>query len=357
MNYKSSAAGAFLILFLCLASYFVPFTRQKTENNSENRTMATFNMVFNPEAGSVVYHASPVERLDAALSDQFVFREFVIRNYLRFFNFAENAAFNLTKLFTGHQNDRYILKPLGKYQLIGDTGYITTFPAIKPMNKALLQQKMEQLDYIHEKFPQLKIYFYYVTNAFDTSWFNNYLGITAADHYQELLDVKPEYVKAAHLIYKDLDDYMNLHYKTDHHWNHRGARRGYEDIYAMMSEDFDMGDIRVPLSGNNVSKTYDFVFLGSYGKALGDLYKYSYDDFSFYEYDFPKWKTTVINPESREEIEVVKIGLYDEYRDGKINKKIGIDHYAMFGKARDEAGKTYDDQQYPFVIKNSKGGG
>ena len=149
---------------------------------------------------------------------------------------------------------------------------------------------------------------------------------------------------------------MNLHYKTDHHWNHRGARKGYEDIHTMMSKDNNLGKIRVPESENMVSKTYDFVYLGSYGKALGELYQ-GYDDFYFYEYNLPKRTLAILNIDSLEETEAVKIGLYDEYRVGKINKNVNEDHYVtMYGTARDIKGNSMIEQGL-YIIRNSKGNG
>ena len=72
MKYKSSVIIAFAVLLIFLGTYFLPFLKSA---NTENRTLATFGMVVRPEKDSVVYRDSPAERLDAALSDQFAFRE------------------------------------------------------------------------------------------------------------------------------------------------------------------------------------------------------------------------------------------------------------------------------------------
>lgn len=355
MKYKGSAVIVLAILLLLLVSYFIPALKMES---SENRTLATFHMVLHPEANSVVYHESPVERLDAALSDQFSFREVVVKKYLSLFNMSENFTHGIAKLCTKQQDNQYILHTVGNYELIEDTGYITVCPKTDPLDASLVQKRVGQLEYIHENYPDLKMYTYYVTQAFDTSWFNSYIGATAADHYQEIVDALPDYVKSDHLVYQDLNDYMNIHYKTDHHWNNRGARRGYEDIYTMISGDFDLGKMRVPVTENTISETYDFVYLGSYGRALGELYNKGYDDFSFYEYDLPQREAAIINPDTLVEIKVTKIGLYDEYQRGEINKELGTDHYiTMYGTARDMDGNEYGDGSYPFVIRNMDGNG
>ena len=354
MKYKGSAVIALAILFLCLVSYLVPPLKIES---SENRTLATFHMVLHPETDSVVYHESLVERFDAALSDQFPFREAVVKKYLSLFNASENFTYGVAKLFVKQQDNQHILHTIGNYELIGDTGYITVRPTTDPIDASVIRRRVDQLEYLHRRYPDLKMYTYYVSQAFDMPWFNNCIGATAADHYQEIVDVIPDYVKSDHLVYQDLDDYMNIHYKTDHHWNNRGARRGYENIYTMMSKDFDLGEMRVPVEENTISETYNFVYLGSYGRSLGELYNEGYDSFSFYEYGLPQRKMAIINPDTLEEIEAVKIGLYDEYQRGEINTDIGTDHYiTMFGIARDRDGNGYGDDSYPFIIRNNAGG-
>ena len=355
MKHKSSAVIVLVILLLCAVSYLFPSLK---EENSENRTLATFHMVLQPQKDSVVYHESPVERLDAALSDQFPFRETVVKRYLSLFNASENCSYSAIKLFSKKQDNQYVLHPIGNYGLIEDTGYITDYPSTNPFDADAVQNRVEQLAYIHKEYPDIKLYTYYVSQAYDMPWFNNYLGTPAADHYQEIAGAVPDYVRTGHLVYRDLEDYMNVHYKTDHHWNHRGAQRGYEDIYAMMSNDFELGEMRKPINECRITETFDFAFTGSYGMSLGELYEDGYDEFSFYEYDFPDREGAVIDPDTLDEIKVAKICLYDEYQTGGINTAKGINHYIiLYGYAREPGGNGYCDEEYPFIIKNSGGNG
>ncbi len=352
MKYKGSVILVLLFLLTCAFSYFVSSPKFET---GENRTLATFYMVFHPVTNSVVYYDSPVERLDMALSDQFPLREIVIKKYLKLINTSENMIYRIVKVFSKEQENQYFLHPVGTFELIEDTGYITTCPSTSLMDTNVVQRRVDQLNRIHEDYPDLNMYVYYVSQAFDMPWFNNYLGTTAADHYKEIVEALPRYVRSDHLLYENLDDYMNIHYKTDHHWNHYGSRRGYEDIYVLMSEDFELGEIRIPIKENRVSDKYDFVYIGSYGRALKGLLDSSYDEFAFYTYDLPQRKVAILNPETLEEIPVKNIGLYDEYQKGEINKDIKTDHYiALYGNAKDKDGIEYSDDIYPFVVRNSE---
>ena len=315
-------------------------------------------MIFHPDEESVVYHESIVERLDAALSDQFAYREAVVKRYLNLFNKLENRTYDFVRLFKKETEGQYFLRAVGDYELIEDTGYVTEFPRVNPMNVYNVKKRVTEIERLHEMFPDLKIYAYYVTQAFDTEWFNDYLGTSVVDNYSQITEAVPEYVKTGHLTYTDLDDYMNTHYKTDHHWNHRGAERGYEDVYGMMKDDFDLSPMLAPTEENDVSETYDFEYLGSYGKALGELYEYGCDDFSYFEYPFPKREGAVIDPETKEEIPVTEIGLYDEYSAGDVDKKVGCDHYVeMYGSAVDPDGNIYEDEKYPFIIRSDNDSG
>lgn len=355
MKYRGSAVIVLAILLLCMFSFFVPSLKMES---SENRTLATFDMVLHPQADSVVYHTSPVERLDAALSDQFPFREAVVKKYLSFFNLSENLTHEMAQKFGTKRENQYVLHNIGNYATIEDTDYITYIPGTKSLHTDIVERRMEQLAYVHERFPDMKMYIYFATQAKDTPWFNDYIGATAIDHFQEIAAAAPDYIATNQLSYQDLNDYMQIHYKTDHHWNHRGARRGYEDIYAMLHKDFKLGKILVPTAENNVSETYDFRFLGSFGRSLGELYKGEHDEFSFYEYDFSPSRTAVLDPETLEEIEVASIGLYEEYQKGAISMKTGIDHYIrMYGSARGKDGTLYSDSEYLFVTKcNNRNG-
>ncbi len=280
------------------------------------------------------------------------------KKYLRIFNVSENYTYGFIRLFSKKGDNQYSLHVVGNYGIIEDTGYITVCPTTKELDPSIVQKRVDQIEYIHTIYPNIKMYVYYVSQAFDTSWFDSYLGATAANHYSEIAAAIPSYVRSDYLKYQDLSDYMNIHYKTDHHWNHRGARRGYENIYSMMNEDFALGKMRIPVKENRVSETYEFSYLGSYGRSLGDLYNEGYDDFSFYDYGLPKMDMMVISPITLEETEVDEIGLYNEYENGIINKDIGSDHYIiMYGTAKDADGNEYVDSLYPYVIKNAEGNG
>lgn len=356
MKYRVTPLILLMLSLALLVSYALPFSA-RSENN-ENRTLATFGMILNPEKDSVVYRDSPVERLDAALTDQVAGRETLVNAYLNLFNSSENLVSAIRSALGGETNKEYTLKKIGSYVEIADTGYITQQPAGNPLNPEMIAGHTAQLDLLREKYPELKEYVYFVTQAYDTDWFDAYLGMETADHYEDIKAGLPEEVRSCKMVYQDLEDYMNLHFRTDHHWNHRGAQRGYEDIRAMMEKDFEMGPAVQPAEEINASERYGFGFQGSYAKNLGDLYPDGEEDFLFYRYDLPEYECAVVNQDTLKEKKVVEIGIYDRYAEGNIRTTEGTNHYSkLYGTAVDKKDKTYADTKYVFVIRNSEGNG
>ena len=149
MKYSASVILVLAVLVLALTGFLVPGFR--TAENSENRTMATFDMVINPDPESVAYRDSPVERLDAALSDQFPFREKLIRKYLLLSNFTENLSERLITLFIPRVKGQHTLRTVGNYELIDDTDYITIRPHTKLMNRKMVAGHIEQIEHLHRE--------------------------------------------------------------------------------------------------------------------------------------------------------------------------------------------------------------
>ena len=147
MRYKGSVIIAFAVLVLILITYLIPSL--KTDNN-ENRTLATFRMVIHPEKDSIMYRDSPAERLDAALSDQFAYRETVVTRYMKFFNDTENLVYGIKKYLAGEEDLQYTFQVIGNYVTIEDTGYLTEYPSTEPLPEDSLKKHIDQLTYLHE---------------------------------------------------------------------------------------------------------------------------------------------------------------------------------------------------------------
>ena len=350
MKYKSTTVGVAVLLLLIGLSYLIC----KEENGArENRTMATFTAVFKPSIDSVTYRETALERFEEALKDQFFTRDLALDIYLGAENLASNAVSSIyAKLYrsTDDSSPQYMYEEIGSYMKIDGTDWICDKPYLDEVEDMRIQLHIEQIERLHRMYPQMKFYFYSVTQASNTGWFNDFLGVSVPDLYKQIIGLMPEYVKCSRLEYDNLEDYQTCHYKTDHHWNEKGAQRGYEDIYDMMDADLDLPGMRVPERKISFSELYGVEYKGSYARNLGSLYS-AYDDFSVYAYELPARTVYVIDPQIMKEIQVSELSLWKEYLGGEIDED--ADHYISFyGSAIADDGTVYNDRQAMFMIKN-----
>lgn len=83
--------------------------------------------------------------------------------------------------------------------------------------------------------------------------------------------------QADHLKFSTFEQYCELFYATDHHWNHRGSYQGYVDIVRML-----LGDSE-PVLTPAEEVTLPVVFNGSYAKEVQQ--PVSQERFTLYRFD------------------------------------------------------------------------
>ena len=255
------------------------FVKNRESDGNENRTLATYKMVFRPIKDSVVYKKTPIERFEVALKDQFLFRRIPIVLSLKLDEFLSSWSVSILRKKLGP--NQYTFTRIGDYIRISSTDYLSNKVVVDSYNDEKLQIHIDQIIKIHSLYPSIRMYVYQVTQANQTGWFNDFLGVKIPDLFNQLCHLLPSYVKYNHLVYSNLRDYMTNHYKSDHHWNHEGIRRGYNDIYDMMKNDLQLSEKRSPVKQVNFSELYDFKYAGSFARNLGDAY-FGRDDFIAY---------------------------------------------------------------------------
>ncbi len=412
MKYKVSIVICALIVLALSFSYFFTDTVEVSGEDSENRSMFTFKMIFDPvtDESSVVYNADKnvSDRFEDALKDQIFLRDtilFDIMNpleaklanmYSDAVEFISSIGEDIEPLETGpnESNDgmteeseggesdpyeteepakldfekypgygyarlksfphyNYSYRRVGNYVAFNGTDWLGDVPSMLDWYK--LEDAMvlvEQIDLIKERYADLKIYNYFVPQIQHTSWFNRYIGATVPDIHEQLAQILPEYIKVNRFIFYDIDDYMDTNFKTDHHWSYKGSRRGYEDVYDMMAEDLDLSPIKDPIRTWNFTKLYGVQYVGSRGRTIRGYD--DYDEFVVYEYDLGERETFAVNPYFSEYERPITLGLFSKYKVGDINMNYGYDHYINFYSAGyDDRGRSYADSTSLYVIKNT----
>lgn len=226
-------------------------------------------------------------------------------------------------------------------------------PSTKNIPDDSIMIHIDQIKKLHGLFPEIKFYWYYVTQVNETGWFDDYIGVETFDLYSKVKTLLPDYVKTDRLLYKSLEDYEDCHYASDHHWNHKGVKRGYEDIYGLMADDLGLSDVRIPCKEWNYSELYNFKYYGSFARRLGSMYS-GCDDFCAYEYNIPDRDVFAVSPETFEEIPLLELGLFEEYSTGHFDKS--QDHYiAYYGYGIPKEGnEIYREGNAIYLIKNKK---
>ncbi len=406
MKYKASVIIAGLILVALSMTFLIGYKPVEV-SELENRRMTTFDMIFSPETNpqSEIYNAekSHTDRFEDALKDQIAIRDTVVTFYStlegRFANIYNRAFLALRGLSSNLNNNNneddpttdtadteepivevepdydtyplygfqrlelpkkqdYTLLSLGQeFYRINDTDYVGKAPITQELvyeDEGALDLSITHLKMLHFKYPDIKMYTYFVRQACDTPWFDDFLGTPSYDRFEFVTRYLPEYIKYDQFIFNDFEEYKEVAFASDHHWNYNGTRRGYEDIYAMMAEDLNLSPIKEPIKTWNFSELFGVKFYGSYAQKLLSAYEV-YDDFIVHEYDLGERDCYAINPDKTSQETPIRLALWDEYKVGKIDQKAYYDHYINFyGTSTDlkNPKKTYADSNRIYRIEN-----
>lgn len=384
MKSKYTVILLLLIEMVCLISYF--FHDSSEKSGIENRNLMTFDMVINnpPSEDSVVYKPTASERFEEALQDQFFGRDWVTIHYANYTAFLDNvyskSRKSIATVFNQKSNieesesenikldyDRwpgyglprleripaqdYSMSKIGTFYRFNDTDYIFNGPAVKAPGSFQLKTNAERIRHIHDLYPDINIYGYFVSALRHTRWFDSELGYNTPDFHESIAQAMPEYMKVNRLVIHDETEYKKLYYKSDHHWNYKGSMQGYEDIYNMISEDYNnLPPLKTPEKIWNFTEQSGFEFRGSRSRVLQELYN-GYDEFIVPEYDLGNRSCYSIDLETGKETPVT-LGLWDIYKADKMPKDRYRNHYGDFyRKVSDKDGNVLDGRFF-YLIRN-----
>ena len=372
MKYISSIIILALIVIFCTFSYLLH--PQNKSSNLEMRSLATFNMILHPNTtDSVVYKNTALKRLEETLKDQFICRDFIIKNlsdfkvksttvydsiseYIQFY-FLKKTVRQLYREYEHpklekFQEQRYTLNRIGKFYLIENTNYISLFQIIKSFNPSSLSFHINQIQHIKELYPQIKIYSYFVSSIDKTPWFDSYVGIKTPDFFEQIAQALPDYIKVSRLIYRDFEEYKNLFFASDHHLNCKGSYKIYRDIYDMLSKDISLSTYKEPVKEWDFTDLFGIQFRGLEARILKEKYT-GWDKFIVFEYDLGNRKTSVLDLKTLKEIPAA-FTRFDNYKKGNISLDRYYNHYSHFYcDALLENGDVAPEQEYVFIIRNN----
>ena len=236
---------------------------------AENRDLAQFTM---PNLRSFLDHSFQ-DNLENALSDQFIGSATIREAYS--YVIDNMPTFSLEEQLCKNE---YLSLGNGRSTFNCDERIVYTPVKFTAQQEKQIKTNIAQLD----KLNQLADTYYYVVN--DPAVFD-FRTNQFTENLTELLkkNLHNGYAGIDSLKFKNYDEAKKFFYKTDHHWNYRGAQQGYLDIAKML----------------NIKNVYqpDETFHSNeqfFGSHARNLRNYDFpEEFVAYKYSLPKHKSYI----------------------------------------------------------------
>jgi len=150
---------------------------------------------------------------------------------------------------------------------ISNSTYVNEYIKLAKANKETALNKAFNIKSISEKYPNIKTYIYFPTRIEETSLLDNGSNISVFPSLkEEFLGQLNSSIKVASLKVDSENDFNNYFYKTDRHWNGKGAYQGYRDVISLIQKDFELEDPE-----DATFKECEHDFYGNYGINIGYL--------------------------------------------------------------------------------------
>jgi len=149
-----------VVLIFLLALGILGVIGNNHSSSLENRTLANFSMVLNPDMDSIVYRDSALERFEEAMKDQFYFRKEAISARLNIDNVLSVVSKGLLNI--GIDCNKYSYTAIGDYAQIDGTNYIMNIPNTRRVSDDVILLHTEQIESLHRMYPNIRFYSYYV---------------------------------------------------------------------------------------------------------------------------------------------------------------------------------------------------
>lgn len=263
-NMRDKILFCFLVLTLCFGTVII-LKKEKLSSRYEKR----YYTLRKDISSSGVYNKQIFKKIEDYFSDQLFYRNEGINLYnklKRKLTFFLNQR--LTKLNEGDLEITYI-----------KDDYYSLFPKqYKKELEDIFASKAYNLTELKNKFPDIPLYVYHIqrienTNLLDYGEFKSY-----GEYYREkfLINLDSKIIFKNFIINSE-DDYFKNYYKTDYHWNNKGAYKGYGEIVQLLKQDFKIGDKKVI----NDEKCFERKMTGDFSTILGGSID-SYDNMCIY---------------------------------------------------------------------------
>lgn len=290
-----------VIMILIILLGDVTLIRQQKElSTSENRSLQKFeHFTINTYLDST-YQSS----LENALSDQFIGAATIkekFKSALKFFNYNDIPKFICSEKYVNLDGEYY------NYNC--DDALILKYETMSEDTLANIKQRLNIYNNINN---YTDTYYYFISTPSIYNFEKNEYKIDMISILKENLNNS---YKLSALEFNDYEEYINLFYKTDHHWNYKGSYEGYKDIISMMLPNEKVIE---PIEETSFN---DIFFYGSAAR-VSQIFDYK-EKFKVYKFDYPDMD--ILNNRSSDQY-----GNENEYSTGNYPKDKLAGHYGEY---------------------------
>lgn len=210
----------FLSIFLIIlfGGLIKPYVRSVTINDVENRTA---NQI--PKLSPSAFVDKTFQDLyETAMADQIPLATQM--------KLAEKSVELLTKLSYFRLNEKSSQKI--NEALYYNEGYLIAIPEeFTSESKKGLDSKIKNLNHTANRLKNINFYLYYIEKDDDINYNTN----VNANFFEYMKDNLSNRIHSKKFTVNTLNEYKEMYFQTDHHWNHKGAYKAYSDIIEWMN--------------------------------------------------------------------------------------------------------------------------
>lgn len=144
---------------------------------------------------------------------------------------AEKTAELITKLWY-FQSDSAKLHKVNSGLLYKDS-YLIYTPREFSKIKENLDKKIKNLNEAIDRLPEVTFYLYYIEKDTDIDFHNDH----KLQAYEYIIEKLNNRFHTKKFEINSLDDFKTYFYQYDHHWNHKGSYKAYQEIVNWMSDE------------------------------------------------------------------------------------------------------------------------
>ncbi len=307
-------------------------------NTSENEQLQNFPAL----RWNTLLTGSFQTQFEQALKDQISIHDPAVKTTVQT-QALLRRAYNRLQNLARPSGNRQSLTPWGAVYRMNNTDWLTGFPYRQDASAvAGYLRKAEEINRFAQQNAGVQVYVYYCSRAEDMDWFD-LSEQTERFSYSQLLEQSlDKSIRFDKMKFPDFAEYTRLMYKTDHHWNHLGARKGYADLLHMLSKDFSLGP------ACPIDYTQDFGGLRWCGSRAREsalpVPESGRDDFVVDRYLLGAHRTFFGDKE-------MSIGLQEAYDANEINRDPAFDQYLnYFGFESRPIRLEFPGRQYNLLI-------